>query len=468
LFAPGIEIVVDPPKVTPPLQPGGAFRVDVCLRQGDATEAVYFKFSRSAAVPSPLGVEALLPLVLIPAMKLGCPVRLEGPVCRQLLDGARRFQEIFSTWYPEYQPVPIRAEPVERTAPEPDPRGVGVFFSGGLDSSYSLVKHCGELTHAVFVHGCDIPLENTAYCEKTLGRLRETAASFGVALVEVETDLLRFSDPLCHWGYHYHGAALASIAMMLSGSLRKVFIASSTSYVRIVPWGSSLVTDPLWTTPLLGVVYDGAEMERLGKIEAVAKYPVVLRNLRVCFETPEDGYNCGRCEKCYRTMVGLRVAGALARCDAFDRPLDLDAMLEHPEVLKKFTELRSWSVSREVARARGTDHELIRALDEVHRRSAFVDLVQRMCRDKKDIVRSPGWRASLPKFRTALFDSLREEDPEWFAGKVLSWLPAERDRAFNRLADHDRPWFKKSVLRHRWRRLLEKLRWRRRPPASGG
>ena len=448
----------------PPLEPGGPFRVEVCLRQGEAAETVSFKFSRSGPEPPPLATDALLPLVLIPAMKLGSPVRLPGPVCRQLLDGARRFQEIFSNWYPEFRPVPIHAETVERTAPEPDARGVGVFFSGGLDSSYSLVKHRGELTHALFVHGCDIPLENTAYCEKTLVRLRETAASFGLILVEVETDLLRFSDPLCHWGYHYHGAALAAMAMMFSGALRKVFIASSTSYLRIVPWGSSLVTDPLWTTPLLEVVYDGAEQERLGKIEAVAGFPVVLRNLRVCFETPEHGYNCGRCEKCYRTMVGLRVAGALAGCDAFDRPLDLDAMVGHPEVLEKFTELRSWTVSREAARARGTDPELIQALDEVHRRSAFVELVQRLCREKKDIVRSPWWRSSLPKFRTDLFESLRDEDPEWFAGKVLSWLPAVRDRAFTRLADHDRPWFKRSAWRYRWRRLRQKLGWRQPPP----
>jgi hypothetical protein len=204
----------------------------------------------------------------------------------------------------------------------------------------------------------------------------------------------------------------------------------------------------------------------LGKTKAIAEFPVVVRNLRVCFETPENGYNCGRCEKCYRTMVGLRVAGALAQCDAFDRPLDLNAMLEHPEVLEKFTELRSWSVAREAARARGTDHELIQALDEVHRRSAFVDLVQRMCREKNDIVQSPWWRAALPKFRTALFDSLREEDPEWFTRKVLHWLPAVRDRAFTRLADHDRPWFKRSALRYRCRRLLEKLRLGRKPPAS--
>jgi hypothetical protein len=450
--------------MAPPREPGGPFKIDVTLRQGEATESVYFKFSRSEAEPPLLGVEALLPLVLVPAMTLRSPVRFEAPVCRQLLAGARQFQEIFSTWYPDFQPVPVLADPVERMAPELDRRGVGVFFSGGLDSSYSLLKHRGELTHAVFIHGCDIPLGDDAYCQRALVRLRETAASVGVALVEVETDLLRFSDPYCHWGHHYHGAALAAIAMLLSGTLRKVYVASSTSYVRIVPWGSSLVTDPLWTTPLLEVVYDGAEQERLGKIEAVAEFPVALRNLRVCFETPADGYNCGRCEKCYRTMVGLRVAGAFERCGAFDRPLDLDAMLEHPEVLEKFTKLRSWSVTREVARARGTDHELIRALDEVQRRSAFVDLVQRLSREKNDIVQSPWWRASLPKFRTALFESLRDEDPEWFSQKVLHWLPAVRDRAFTRLADHDRPWFKRSVVRHRLRRLLEKLRRRNTPP----
>jgi len=460
LFVPGIEIFVAEPEIAFPQESGGHLTIRVPLRQGEAADTITFRIAPADPIAPPLLWDALLPLLLVPAMKLGSALRFGGPISRQLLSGAERFQEIFSTWYPEFQKIVVHAEPVDRLPPDPDPRGIGVFFSGGLDSSYSLLKHQGELTHAIFVHGCDIPLSDIAYRDTTVARLTETAQSCGVRLISVETDLLRFSDRFCHWGNHYHGSALAAIALILSASLRQVYIASSTSFLRIIPWGSSAVTDPLWSTPLMRVVYDGAEKERLGKAQVIATAPVALRNLRVCFDTPTNGYNCGQCEKCYRTMVALRVCGALDHCAAFDRPLDLVAMRTHPKVIATFGTLRSWIINREEAHRAGTDPELIRALDDIHQQHSFAALVTLFALHKNDIVATPHWRAALPKFRTALFNSLRDQDPDWFAGKVTQWLPSIRDHAFQRLADHDRPWFKKSVLRHRITRLLQKIRRR--------
>src|SRR5262249_59102310 len=45
-------------------------------------------------------------------------------------------------------------------------------------------------------------------------------------------------------------------------------------------------------------------------------------SLRVCWENPDGAYNCGRCEKCLRTMINLLIAGALDRCPTFPLPLD--------------------------------------------------------------------------------------------------------------------------------------------------
>ena len=436
----------------------------VTLTQGNATEHVFFRVTGADITKSPMEMEALVPLVLVPAMRLGSPLRFQGPLDRVVLAGAKRFQEIFSVWYPEFQPVPIHAEVVDRGSHPGRAQGVGVFFSGGLDSSYSLLKNCGELTHAIFIHGCDIPLANTGFRDRTVARLTETAKECGVSLIVIETDLLRFSDTYCHWGHHYHGAAMAGMAGLLGGTLRKVYVASSTSYLRIVPWGSTMVTDPLWSTGSMEVVHDGAEQERMGKIRRLIQSPVALRNLRVCFENPDDGYNCGQCEKCFRTMDGLRLCGALNACGAFDRPLDLAAMISHPEVLEKFGKLRSWTINYEMARSMGTDLELIQALEELHRLSSYLGLVQLMCREKNFITTTPHWRSSLPKFRTALFASLRDEDPAWFTGKILQWLPAARDQALERLANLDRPWFKRNLIRHLVPRVLRRDKKKRGQP----
>lgn len=56
----------------------------------------------------------------------------------------------------------------------------------------------------------------------------------------------------------------------------------------------------------------------------LAHAPVALASLRVCVRRSER--NCGRCEKCLRTMVELHLAGALDSCTEFEQPLDLAAV----------------------------------------------------------------------------------------------------------------------------------------------
>jgi hypothetical protein len=461
MFKSGHEIIVHPPELIPPASPDSETTIQVLFSQAGSEERLFFRFHGVQPIQRP-ELDALLPLILIPAMKLRSPLRFAGPVSRQILDGARRFQEIFTVWYPEFHPVAIHPDAAESLKPPATSPCAGVFFSGGLDSSYSLIKHQRELTHAIFVHGCDIPLENMAYRKTTISRLKETTAAFGIQLVEIETNLRDFSNQFCDWGLHYHGAALAAMTHLLGGLLGKVYIASSTSYERIIPWGSSMVTDPLWTTPHTEIIYDGAEHPRLAKIPTVAQFPVALRNLRVCFGTPVDGYNCGSCEKCYRTMVALRICGVLENCTAFDKPLDLGAMRNHPEAISKFFKLQSWTWNHRKALEMGNDPELIEALNDLHRKGSYLSLVQTFSMHKKDIMASPFWRKSLPKFRTALLKSLREEDPEWWKKKILAWLPTVRNEAFTDLAAHDRRWFNRMFWQMKRSRWLSRIGLRKR------
>jgi hypothetical protein len=53
----------------------------------------------------------------------------------------------------------------------------------------------------------------------------------------------------------------------------------------------------------------------MNKLHVLVQYPEVLSRLRVCWEN-EGNYNCGLCEKCVRTMLGLRALG-VDRCAAF-------------------------------------------------------------------------------------------------------------------------------------------------------
>ncbi len=118
-----------------------------------------------------------------------------------------------------------------------------------------------------------------------------------------------------------HGAALAGVALALGSLIRRVTIASSATYDTIYPWGTHPLLDPLWATETIAVVHDGCEKSAIAKLHDIIGSEFVLQTLRVC---PGYGpeYNCGRCNKCMRTMVDLLLAGCLERAQTFPHEID--------------------------------------------------------------------------------------------------------------------------------------------------
>jgi hypothetical protein len=78
-----------------------------------------------------------------------------------------------------------------------------------------------------------------------------------------------------------------------------------------------------WGTEGLEVVEHG-HASRLEKIRCVAKSDIAMRRLRVCWARRHPVYNCGRCIKCMRTRVHLKLAGAEGRCETLPPHLPLD------------------------------------------------------------------------------------------------------------------------------------------------
>jgi hypothetical protein len=283
--------------------------------------------------PVASGEDTMLCAGLIPAMRIGEPLQLPGRVSPRLLRQAATIQDIMATWFPTLRRVAIEAQPraVGSSAPAPSAsvpsasvgdRGVGCMFSAGVDSFYSLLKHRDRITHLIFMHGHDIPLDEPERYARIAGTVRQVAQAMGKQLIEVSTNLREFSDPHAEWAAHYFGAALASVATLLAPQLREVIVPSSCDYAHLVPWGSHPMVDPLWSTEAVEIVHDGCESTRLQKVRRIAELDVVRRTLRVCLRDRGEVYNCGACEKCLRTMSSLRAIGALGRTSAFP-PLDL-------------------------------------------------------------------------------------------------------------------------------------------------
>lgn len=153
------------------------------------------------------------------------------------------------------------------------------------------------------------------------------------------------------WTELLFGSTLVGIALSLGDLLRTVYIASGYESLRpSFPYGSHPALDPLWSTDQLRVIHDVA-VSRLDKIQAVAAHPLALRTLRVCTRGQKTGlYNCCQCEKCLRTMLGLKFCGALKDAATFPRALDLRAIKRltmRGRLMEAYEELEA------VAQARG-------------------------------------------------------------------------------------------------------------------
>jgi len=277
-------------------------------------------------VPNP---DAAVPAVLLPAMTVGETLRFEQPVDSGLLRDLPELQAIFAAWadewpYPGAPPREIEVEaPVARTEP-PAGRAVAAFFSGGVDSFSTLLSH-PEITHLVFVHGLDLAIEKRELAGVVAGRLEQAAELLGKSWIAVETDVRRLGDSFVPW-VGYFGAALASVARLLSPAIGRIYVASESPYRRLHRRGSHPLIDHLWGGEAIGIAYDGARFGRAEKVERIAGDEVARVTLRVCWENRDAAYNCCRCEKCLRTMVALEALGVLSEFETFDRALDLDAV----------------------------------------------------------------------------------------------------------------------------------------------
>jgi hypothetical protein len=273
--------------------------------------------------------DLLVPLALLPAMATGDRLRLADPVSPRLLEAVPAATDVLTTfdrysWGLGLHPVTLEAQ---ARVPEPAPagRGVACFFSGGVDSTFTVRTARKDLTALVFVHGFDVALVDAPLRRAVSSRLRAAAEALGLPLLEVETDLRRASDDVLPWSA-YHGAALATVARLLAPLADTFLVPASDTYATLSAYGSHPLLDPLWSSEAVSVVHHGCAASRIEKVWSFGEEdggPDPLTWLRVCWRNPGGAYNCGRCTKCVSTMVALRLAGLLRRAPTFPPTLDL-------------------------------------------------------------------------------------------------------------------------------------------------
>lgn len=176
--------------------------------------------------------DAALAATLMPAMRTGGTLAIDAPISARLLRTQLEFQAIQRVWQREWtwDVPPLREVEVEAAAAEPRhgaPTGrVATFFSGRVDSLWAVLEH-PEVTDLIFVQGFDIPLTERALGERVERRLRAAAASLGLPLIVVRTNLRDLNDRAVPWGTAY-GCGLAAVALLHAPLFDRVLMAGDS------------------------------------------------------------------------------------------------------------------------------------------------------------------------------------------------------------------------------------------------
>lgn len=292
---------------------GGKYLISSDVITNDGNYNLWYKTNSEINISS----EIFLTATVIPAMWMNENITVNGSVSKILYNNINKIQNIFSWWYADAKNISIDTNVNEHKYPS-DNRDVACFFTGGVDSFYTLLKHIDEIGTIIYVHGFDAWLHETEYLSMVSKRLNIVAMEMNKKIIEVESNIHPFGDKYVNWGFHYFGSALASVAMLLSKEIKKVYIGSGKDYKNLIPCGSHPELDYLWSTENVEIVHDGCDATRMDKIKSIINNKSVLNHLRVCFDRTNGLYNCSVCEKCIRTMITLHSLGYLDKCNTFE------------------------------------------------------------------------------------------------------------------------------------------------------
>jgi len=265
---------------------------------------LWYKFPKT--ITPDIRADAFIAASLIPAMYLNSNIILDNdiPVSPKLLSNIDTIQDVFACWS-QHLGVTLHKIKIIGGKTQEAISGSGKimsFFSGGVDGTYTFIKHQQEIDFLFFAKGIDMQLSSDDLYQDALERNTQYLEQKNKPLIPIETNV-RFLGG--HYGLGWSicfGSGLASIA--LAAGVKKCFIASGLSYANKHPEGSDPLTDRLWSNETTEIVHDGAEKKRIDKVKSISKDKAALNILRVCWH--DISYNCGKCEKCLRTMANLR------------------------------------------------------------------------------------------------------------------------------------------------------------------
>lgn len=264
-------------------------------------------------------------LLLPVCMQLGEDLELHGKITQSAIDSFQVAKKELLRGHKNMKDIKlvhVGELVAEEKLAKPN-RKIGLFFSGGIDSTYAS-ETISEIESLVAVWGFDIPVKNSKHWDLTTSILGSYAQKIGRELILVKTNIRELSNGLLEWGGDYHGTALAGIANSLAGSFDKMWV--SAGFIRKNPnWGHSPILYRAYSTKYQKVeetdpVLRIAKARHLGEISRTVE-------VRACYRNVSGLANCGTCKKCVRTRLEFDLVNAKFRPKGLEKRPRLKLLL---------------------------------------------------------------------------------------------------------------------------------------------
>ena len=291
-----------------------------------ASDSLFVEYDKNiqGVTPSILYIPVVSNIVTV-AWAVGADIYVRE-LDRTFLKSLDKVKMVMKQWYPRLPfSTTIRVRNIVSNRSKNEK--VGLLFSGGIDSTTSYLRHRSEKPILIMIRGADVPLGEKQFWSRMQLDYQKFARQEKVKVDFVSSNMRELlNEKVMHrvfgkhmiswWGGFQHGISLLSLCapLTLTENMGILLIAASGAreFRRRFPWGSHPLIDEKMAWADTKIVHDSSDLSRQDKIRRVLKgylknymesdgtYPY----LRVCYEQFSD-YNCGRCEKCRRTIAGL-------------------------------------------------------------------------------------------------------------------------------------------------------------------
>lgn len=267
-------------------------------------------FAFPSQLPGDFAVLAALPFALL----AGRDLEIDGSVCPVMITNAQRIASYRSLWNADQAKNQVFSATNVAFRGGYDPAKPHlVALSGGVDSSFVLVQNADStngplhrnVTTGLNIRGFDFPVGDSEGFTTLSHKLQRIADPFHLAILTVETNWKSVATRFgLNWSEHFI-IGLAATMHLFSEQFTGGFFASDFTHKEehdFLNRKSHAIPTWMLSSGQFQMEPRGDETTRAAKVLAIHRADL-FQHIAVCWKGPRTGENCGKCEKCRRTML---------------------------------------------------------------------------------------------------------------------------------------------------------------------